>query len=133
MLHDGTDRVILADIQKFGDIFTIWLIVLQINWVVRRCNPDLRAPIPAGKYFSIGTKEPLSLHMCRNGQKSMKYPARELTNGMGDANEPLAPHVIERKFGQATLHHPGREDGRPRLRNSAARSGSGKIFAYYKI
>ena len=80
-------------------------------------------------YPDVGTKEPFSLHMNNEGRQR-RYPADKHTNGIDIAKKPLAMAVMERKFGHARLHHPGREDGRPRLRNSAARSGSGKMFDY---
>ena len=66
-----------------------------------------------------------------NSEEMQRYYADDRrTNGTDDAKEPLAIAVTERRFGQTWPHHPGREDGQPRRRSSAARSGSGEIFIY---
>ena len=97
---EGTDRITLADVQKLDDVFATWLELVQLDWIVRRSNPDFRASVAASTYVRVGTKEPLSLR--RNSERRRTgYADDKYTNGTDEAKEPLAIPVTERKLGQA--------------------------------
>jgi hypothetical protein len=98
-LCEGTGRITLVDIQKLDDTLATWLGLVQLEWIVRRPNPDFRGSIAASMYVRVGTKEPTSLRRTSE-RRQTGYADDKHTNGTDDAKEPLAILVTERKFGQ---------------------------------